>query len=943
MVESISRSKTSNKYNNPVNTQNNKSSTRAKGTLGQNTSTTEERLLATPSPLERSLDQTYADGSVRDKQTASNQSTEDTASQAAESAKEIARGAATTLEDGFKALQVDESFDQLNSSGDKLYMRMTGELKGSIQIGFKGQLGTDIEVTRLDDGTDTNYRIAFDKESLAALTGQLSIPYVPVKLEAGLQSADRVEMTFNNKEEAIRATKLLQRLAVADVVSDGAATASDGGVNPVANPLTESGSPGQVSTAAVGLTGGDLAFLRGHITAYEQKVGLRGRAALEVQAPQLFLPFKASAEGRIDPRVEVTRRVVLPQAGKPGELSYTVSGDVRVSAKEKIATDPLPTNQFDAAILAQNRLEIGTARTAVSAHYNLALENMTTSPMGGRPVPEYDMAEGYELRMPDKISVETSAQWRVQGLTDLSRGDTNKTTTRIEITDMSNAATALEMIADGDLKGAAGAVGAEMNTRFQRIERSGFALQSGFKLKVLEGNEVEATVILEAGVDDVIATQHSSIKPGAAGPVTTGGLAAQSAPADDGNTLVVLPHDGVSLRDAPLGMRTRVIQHGTFLRQTGQAVTGIDGSQWIPVSGTDVNDKAVNGYVYAGFVQPHDSSQGAMDESGRTNPTLEHQRYDQVTVRAGENLWDIAEQNGLSFDDLATLNRDHLISPDLIFAGDKVYLPGTKKGPAATAKSEIPVVAEKADQTTASPTSKPVPDKQDRSRSTDEILKQYQVADDTVLPVWRLKALGVIPLPFTELRGRTKTETDLIQQLYDSKTNILDAYVTLDKFNNIVSGTGTDKELNAYRVADQYFPRVDDKGLPVAGVNDGHNDAFRHAFYNAMLTKEFGVEFAAAFATAHEAIPGNEADREAMDLYNNELGRKIAEANPDASPKELADLIYAAITKGEALVIDHKGELVFSNEEKVGRTGRADDAPINGVMTPPAWHAKSNY
>jgi LysM repeat protein len=957
MAESISQSSVSNNYDKQAKSLNNDPTPEAKGGSCQHAVTTEERLRSMPTPLERSLSQTGS-GSVPDEGVEdSNTSGTDKTASATETAAEAAGDGVTTLKEGFEALQVDSAFDQLNSDGDKLYMRMTGELKGKIQVGLKGQLGADIAITRVGDGTDADYRITLDKESLAALTGQLSIPYLPVKLEAGLQTADRVEMTFDNKEEAIRATKLLQRLAVADVASDAAGTASNGGANPVANPLTESGAPGSVSTAAVGLTQGDLAFLQGHITAYEQKVGVRGRVALEAQAPQLFLPFKASAEGRVDPRVEVTRRVELPQAGKPGGLTYTVSGDVRVSAKEKIATDPLPTNQFDAALMVQNRLEIGQARTSVSAHYDLALDNMTTSPVGGRPVLEYDMAEGYELGAPNKITVETSAEWRVQGLTDISRGDTNKTVTRFDINDISNAGTALGMLADGDIRGAAAAVDTEITTTFQQIERSGFALQSGFKLKVLEGNAVEATVILEAGVDDVVSSQQSHIKPGQTEPSTGVPSVTGTAPVDDGNTLVVVPREGASLRDTPLGRRTTVIQHGTFLHQTGQAVTGVDGSQWIPVSGTDVNDQPVSGYIYAGLTKPHDSSQGAMDPTGRTNPTLEYQRYDQVTVQEGDNLWDIAKQNNVSFDELISLNQDHLISPDLIFAGDKVYLPGTEKAPALAVDGETPAATETPTTTetahqppsvSAPPeetatTDAPQPGAQEGGRSTDEILQQYQVADDEVLPEWRLKvAKGLIPLPFTELRNRTKTETDLIQQLYDSKSNVVSSYLALDKFNRIVSSSGTDNEINAFRVADQYFPRVDDQGAPIPGGNDGHNDAFRHAFYSAMLTKEFGVGFSAAFGTAHEGLPGNEADREAMDLYNNELGRKIAEANPDASPKELADLIQGAIQRGEAVVIDRHGELVFSNQEAVGHTGRADDAPVDGVITPPKWNTESN-
>jgi hypothetical protein len=935
MVESTTQSTASNSYNNQLNTQNREtqSQTQSKTEQKPDTTTTEEQLKNRPTRLEQSLGYTDSNGSVEQNPA--------TTSSAVDSAAITAGGVVTTLEDGFKALQVDSAFQQLNSDGDKLYMRMTGELKGSIQVGLKGQLGADIEVTRIGDGADADYRVTLDKESLAALTGQLSIPYLPVKLEAGLQTADRVEMTFDNQEEAIRATKLLQRLAVADVASDATSSASDGGANPLANPLTESGSPGSISTAAVGLQQDDLTFLQNHITAYEQKIGLRGRAALEAQAPQLFLPFKASAEGRFDPRLEVTRRTELPQDGKPGELTYTVSGDVRLSAKEKIATDPLPTNQFDAAILAQNRLEIGTARIAVSAHYALDAEGEVTKSDGGRPAPEYDGKGGYNLGDPDKISVETSAEWRVQGLTDLSRGDTNRTTARFEITDMSNSKAALEMLASGDVSGAASTVDAKISTSFQQIERSGFALQSGFNLKVLEGNQVEATVILEAGVDDIISSQQSTITADAA--ASTANAEETAAPTDDGKTLVVTPREGVILRDAPFGQGSSIVQHGTFLQQTGEPIAAIDGSQWIPITGTDVNDQPVNGYIYEGFVKPHDSSQGAMDENGRTNPTLEHQRYDEVTVRDGDNLWDIAKQNELPYDELVALNSDHLISPDLIFAGDTVYLPGTAKGAVETStqtETEVESATPAQSPDTATPISTAEPDIQESGRSTDEILKQYQVADDEVLEEWSLSTFGGL-IELGSLRGITKTEAELMQQLYDSQRSFIHGASAISTFKRIVDSSGTDKEVNAYRVADQYFPRTDDKGIPIPGVNDGHNDAFRHAFYNAMLTKEFGVDFAAAFGTAHEGKPGNEADREAMDLYNNELGREIAEANPDATPQELAELIFSAIQRGEALVIDRRGELVFSNEEEVGRTGKADDAPVGGVMTPPKWNTES--
>lgn len=109
------------------------------------------------------------------------------------------------------------------------------------------------------------------------------------------------------------------------------------------------------------------------------------------------------------------------------------------------------------------------------------------------------------------------------------------------------------------------------------------------------------------------------------------------------------------------------------------------------------------------------------------------------------------------------------------------------------------------------------------------------------------------------------------------------------------------------------------------GAEDGHQDAMRHAYWNALMVGRFGLEWTERFATAHERIPGNPADKEAMDLYNNEVGRQIAVDNPDASTEELAELVMQAIADGEMVVIDADGELAYSDEVEPGQTGDADD------------------
>jgi hypothetical protein len=116
-------------------------------------------------------------------------------------------------------------------------------------------------------------------------------------------------------------------------------------------------------------------------------------------------------------------------------------------------------------------------------------------------------------------------------------------------------------------------------------------------------------------------------------------------------------------------------------------------------------------------------------------------------------------------------------------------------------------------------------------------------------------------------------------------------------------------------------------------MNLGHQDAMRHAYWNARMTQEFGEEWAAAYATAHERVPGNDAEREAMDLYNNEVGRRIAVENPDATPSELQQLIRDAVDDGQLTVVDPNNGLVWSDELDVGAHGpHQPDLRLDGEM-----------
>ncbi|MFE4456656.1 DUF6973 domain-containing protein [Nocardia tengchongensis] len=107
-------------------------------------------------------------------------------------------------------------------------------------------------------------------------------------------------------------------------------------------------------------------------------------------------------------------------------------------------------------------------------------------------------------------------------------------------------------------------------------------------------------------------------------------------------------------------------------------------------------------------------------------------------------------------------------------------------------------------------------------------------------------------------------------------------------------------------------------------VNDGQGDAFRHTYWNALMSDRFGEGFAKTYATGHEGAPGQPSHREAMDLFNNNLGRTIAEENPGASADQLKDKVKEAIGQGRAIVI---GTTEGSPDPHIGWSGGPNGIP----------------
>jgi hypothetical protein len=881
---------------------------------------------------------------------------------------------------GLRSLITDQ-VDQLNTDGDSAVFQLRAEVSAKVLGGIKGQYGYRVEVTqsggKLPEGmtgerTEPEYQITFDKRLMAGITGEIPIPILEPEAEYALRSADTVTMTFDTKEDAAQAVDLLGRIAASETVKDtlnstspisAAISASDLPQNPLAEDDDSflSGVNSLFSNPIANLAGDliapndeEMAFLTDHISGYSSHVDLRERHKLGAEANLGIGDL--GVELRNDNIAGVTRTVALPRDGEPGSVTYSFELEKKISSKDGGAVGIQVPSTMEIGLGLRDRLEHGSISGEISLTWEYGANEMGPT-ISGTPYPEIDSILDGSFEGPDNATVSLQADIQDQAILDPTRTDMANSGVKLSIDQPGQTSgDAINAMLSGDISGAMDAMGENAQLAFvsQNTDRSGFDLQPELEIGGADVVGVKAALIAEMGVNDI--TQRNEWLYGGKQAEEVGNEPPTENTSDESQTdstadegqVVVAPREGLTLRDAPGGERQSVFYHGTFLDPTGQTQTDANGLEWVEVGGLDVNDNMVTGWIDSQYVNDH--PKGAMNDEGRINPDLENQGYRAYRVEAGDNIWDIAHAQGVDFEETVALNADHLIDPSLIFEGDVVYLPvidepAAPSNPSGTTTSESDRASNSTDpmpteasittapsnssstsssdtnSTVADPTDPVAPVTDPARRTTKEILSEYQVAEDEMVEYHPgLGPLTFIRSPFHS-HSMTETEAGLLDQLGTQR-----GISGLLKFNDI-------KE-TAYDTADERFPGQ--------GREDGHNDAFRHTYWNALMTSHFGEGFAASFGTAHEGVEGNPADREAMDLFNNELGRRIATDHPDASDEELADLVFNAIDRGEAMVIDANGELAYSDRVDPGRTGLADDPSQNGGIQPPVWTNSAN-
>ncbi|NJM34240.1 MAG: LysM peptidoglycan-binding domain-containing protein [Rhodomicrobium sp.] len=421
-----------------------------------------------------------------------------------------------------------------------------------------------------------------------------------------------------------------------------------------------------------------MTFLRDHVTEYSSAVGLQERAKVAVKFANLGI------EPRFDASQTLTRTVVLPQDGEAGRVTYTLSGNLQASTKEKLTIGKQQLDQLEIGYVPQNIVDHGQISGEVSLTWELPASSFDTS-LSGQPAPELGaLIDGNLPDAPAEISARLRINYQTQSLLDLSRTDQQRLTFQLRSDNPASVAPAVGDLLHGDLESALRGLGdeAKLTVTNEAIRRDGVNQQHEVGVEFADIIEGKVSLIGNIGLDDITqrrtaAFTGTELAERLFGADRGSAVADPSRSSGESDTLVVVPHNGLNVREAPSADSAKIsaFQNGTFVTPTGQEAQDAGGRGWVEVSGLDANDRIVTGWVAAEHVRPHE--QGAMDEQGRINPELEERGFTAHTVAEGDTMWDLARRDGVNFRDMLELNRDHLIDPNLIFPGDTVYIPGT--------------------------------------------------------------------------------------------------------------------------------------------------------------------------------------------------------------------------------------------------------------------------
>lgn len=113
---------------------------------------------------------------------------------------------------------------------------------------------------------------------------------------------------------------------------------------------------------------------------------------------------------------------------------------------------------------------------------------------------------------------------------------------------------------------------------------------------------------------------------------------------------------------------------------------------------------------------------------------------------------------------------------------------------------------------------------------------------------------------------------------------------------NWVAATSPINAIRALQARDEAFARTREL-FPDHRAHNDEADAFRHAYWNYLMTQSAGGDFARDLDDAHERYSSNAMGETLMDLYNNNLGRTLAQ-DPDNAGRPAHEVVLEALEAG---------------------------------------------
>ena len=531
-----------------------------------------------------------------------------------------------------------------------------------------------------------------------------------------------VEMRFNSAAEARKAAETLDKLHAAETMDTALRTSSSklpvigdtyGGapVKELANPLSEYGEIHPAVRRAAGVSDADLKGLNDAKVAQEFSVMAsrnaagEGRVTLDAKYPEGKVPAldtllkNSSAKagggivGSVTDQVSFTRRVEYPSATADGHVVDRINAYSQVLGKDR-AVQSVGVGPEQLGFTGSHRGD---------DNYEILMSG--TSIEYASSVPKGTLVDGGKLltQGPDHSGTAKVTAWTMKPTREEWPGLASKLLPGSDATSAPNDTQQVDMDRSHFVYEASPAQVATIATGFVvaggwsgtllqgkgcvisqgqgTVQREGGSHTQTWRGGVLDAVAVEGSLTRYSGFEDYPKVDHSQPVPNqcqAASPQPPG-------PVDDRDRREVprsthwqvQPAEGAKLRSTPSVSPDNlvgVVSSGSFLN--GQGATKVDAERktWVKVSGFDRSDQPVAGWVRSDMLKPFDKDVGDNDAAGRIKPQREQTGQAKRIVVQDDNLWHLAHDYQQDFEQLLAANP-HLLDPNLVFAGDSVYLP----------------------------------------------------------------------------------------------------------------------------------------------------------------------------------------------------------------------------------------------------------------------------